>query len=135
MASYICIKDCYLSAYDNRKYSASAFSFIKGAKVELKGGYAFNKVTDRITQGDFDEKYYQYNYSGKCYYLTEKTVKEFFRIAVHKHLETKTFVDEKSLNEFFSNIDGDKVKSVTPVITGNNTWWFFVLYENMEDDK
>ena len=135
MASYICIKDCYLSVCDSKKHLASAFSIIKGTMVELKGGYAFNEVTDRIMKGDSDEKYYQYNYGGKCYYLTEKTVKEFFRIAVHKHLEAKTFVDEKSLNEFLSNIDGDKVKSVTPVITGTDHWWFFVLYENMEDDK
>jgi hypothetical protein len=118
MASYICIKDCYLSACDDRRHPVSAFSIIKGTVVELKGGYAFNEVTDRITQGNSGEKYYQYNYGNKRYYFTEKTVKEFFRIAVHKHLEAKTFVDEKSLNEFLSNIDGDKVKSITPVITG-----------------
>lgn len=135
MVSYICIKDCYLSSCDDRKYPVSAFSLIKGTMVELKDGYAFNEVTGRIIKGDSGEKYYQYNVGDKSYYLTEKTVNEFFRIVVHRHLETKTFTDEKSLNEFLSNIDGDKVKSVTPVITGTNNWWFFVLYENMEDDK
>ena len=135
MASYICVEDCYITACEDKKYPVSAHTFIKGAMVELKGGYAFNENIGRIMPGTSDEKYYQYNWSGKRYYITEKTVNKFFRPVVHKHLEAKTFVDEKSLNEFLSNIDGDKVKSVTPVITGTNNWWFFVLYENMEDDK
>lgn len=134
MTSYICIKDCYLSSCDDRKYPASAFSIIKGAIVELKGGYAFNEVTGRIMQGDSDEKYYQYNYGNKRYYFTEKTVNEFFRLVVHKHLESKLFTNHVELNEFLSNIDGDKVKNVTPVNLQNSIV-YFVLYENMEDDK
>ena len=135
MASYICVENCYISACDDKKYPIFAHSFLKGVMVELKGGYVFNENIDRMMPGTSDEKYYQYNCSGKRYYITEETVNKFFRLVIHKHLEARTFVDEKSLNEFLSNIDGDKVKNVTPVITRTSGLWFFVLYENMEDDK
>lgn len=135
MADYICIKDCYLQAYDNRMYPASAFSLIKGTVIELKGNYAFNEEMDRIISScDSDEKYYQYKYGDKYYYLSEKTVNEFFRLMVHKHLESKLFTNNSELNEFLFNIDGDKVKDVTPVNVRNSIV-YFVLYENTEDDR